>query len=256
MSLLNKAKTSVDTSQIKGGKERDTLGGGGVHNTGIYGFTVDSAYMTEAKSGAIGVVLNLLLDSGDKYSETFYITSGKEKGCNPYYEKNGEKIWLPAYVQLDSFFNLVTGKGIFNQDTEERVVDIYDYESKKTVPTKSEVLVDLLGKKGFVGLHKIRSNKQVKGDKGYVDSPDERFTNSIDKFFNEDKQTATEAEAKVQGNFINEWIKKFDATTIDKYKPVQGAVAGSPTRTAPAANAGIPAAATNNSSDDDDLFKD
>lgn len=252
MSLLKQAQTNVNPNEIKGGKERDTLGGGGVQDTGVYGFTVDSAYTTEAKSGAIGIVLNVILDNQAKYSETFYITTGRDKGRNPYYEKNGEKSWLPSYVKLNSFVEMITGKDIFNADTEERVLDIYDWESKKNVQTKCEVLVDLVGKKGFMGLHKIRSNKQVKGDNGYVDSVDERFTNTIDKFFNENKQTSTEQEAKVAPDFVNKWVEKYGNATIDKYKAVAGVAAGAPARPTPNV---MPTPSTAvNAAADNDLF--
>lgn len=252
MSLLNKLKTSANTTGIKGGKEKDTLGGGGVQDTGLYGFTLDSAYFTEAKSSALGIVLNLVLDSGAKYSETFYVTTGKEKGCNPYYEKNGEKTYLPSYVKMNSFVEAVTGKEISLQNTEERVVDIYDYETQTTIPTKVEMLVDLLKTTGFVGVHKIRSNKQIKGDNGYIDSPDERFTNQIDKFFNANKQTHSEQSAGVEASFVTKWVEKFGNNVIDRYKEVKGVAAGAPRATPPAQTPAGQASAPA----DDDLFGD
>lgn len=258
MSLLKKAQTNVNTNDIKGGKEEDRLGGGGgVLETGVYPFTIDSTYTTESKKSAIGVVINLLVGNDNhRYSETMWITTGADKGCNPYYEKDGQKSWLPSYVMLDSFTKMLNGKGITDQDTQERTVNIYDYESKKEVPTKVEVLVDLLKQTGFVAIQKIRSNKQVKGDNGYVDSPDERFTNSIAKFFNSDRQTSTEHAAKAAGAFIDAWAEKNNGKTVDKYKEVKGVAAGAPKRPVPptqAPSAGTAAAAP---TDSDNLFGD
>lgn len=253
MSLLNKAKTNVKPEDIKGGKERDTLGGGSVQETGVYGYELDSIYTTESKSGAVGIVVNLLLDNGSKYSETMYITTGRDKGCNPYFEKNGEKTYLPSYVMLDSFANMVTGKGITDQDTAERVLNVWDYESKSEKPTKVEALVDLFKVKGFVAITKTRSNKQVKGDNGYIDSPDERFTNNISKFFNDQGQTSSEQTAGVKGDFLTQWKEKYTGVTVDKYKKVEGVAAGAPAAKRPSVNANAP---VNAPAEEDDLFKD
>jgi hypothetical protein len=252
MSLLKKAQTNVKPEDIKGGKETDRLGGGGVLETAVYPFVLDSIYTTESKKSAVGIVVNLLVgDNQQKYSETFWITTGSDKGCNPYYEKDGQKNWLPSYVMLDSFTNMINGKGITDQDTDTRVLNIYDYETQKEIPTKVETLVDLLGIKGFVAITKVRSNKQVKGDNGYVDSPEERFTNQVSKFFNSEKQTATEKAAGVAGTFADKWAEKYNGKVTDKYKEVKGVAAGAPSRpnTPP-----VPTSSGSAPADEDDLF--
>lgn len=256
MSLLKKAQTNVNANDIKGGKEEDRLGGGGVLETGVYPFVIDSAYTTESKKNAVGIVVNLLVgDNNHRFSETFWITTGSDKGCNPYYEKDGQKSWLPSYVMLDAFTKMVNGKGITDQDTAERSVNIYDYEGKKEVPTKVEVLTDLLKVTGFVAIQKTRSNKQVKGDNGYVDSPDERFTNNVVKFFNQDRQTSTEHAAKAAGAFIDAWAEKNNGKLVDKYKVVQGVASGAPKRPVPPTQAPN-ASAASAPAESDDLFGD
>lgn len=253
MSLLKKAQTTANAADIKGGKEEDRLSSGGVLETNVYPFKIDSIYTTESKKNAVGIVVNLLVgDNNHRYSETMWITTGSDKGCNPYYEKDGQKSWLPSYVMMDAFTRMVNGKGITDQDTADRTVNIYDYESKKDVLTKVEALVDLIGINGFVAIQKIRGNKQVKGDNGYVDSPEERFTNSIAKFFNADRQTSTEHAATAAGTFIDKWVEKNQGKVVDKYKEVKGVVAGAPAkRPVPPVAAGTSAAAP---ADSDDLF--
>ena len=254
MSLLKKAQTTVKPDDIKGGKETDRLGGGGVLETAVYPFKLDTIYTTESKKGAVGIVVDLLVgEQEQKYSETFWITTGSNKGCNPYYEKDGAKNWLPSYVMLDSFTNMINGKGITAQDTAERVINIYDYETQKEIPTKSEVLVDLLGITGFVAITKVRSNKQIKGDNCYVDSPEERFTNQVSKFFNSDRQTSTEKTAGVAGTFADKWAEKYNGKVTDKYKAVAGVAAGAPQRPTQALTPPV-AKSSSAPAEDDDLF--
>lgn len=92
MSLLKK---SADTSnKAVEGTERDSLGGGGVIDSAVYPATIDSMYMTEAASGAVGVVINLVIN-GRKYSETKYITN--KEGKNTFVDKNQQRA-IPAFI--------------------------------------------------------------------------------------------------------------------------------------------------------------
>jgi dipeptidyl aminopeptidase/acylaminoacyl peptidase len=251
MSLLK--KSAAIGSDVKNTKEQDRLGGTSVKETDVYAATIDSMYMTQAKSGAVGVVLNLNFKDGSKFSETMYITN--KNGENTYKNKStGELELLPGLLMLDSLSQMLIGKPLADNDSEERKLDIYDYESKATRPTAVECLVDFFKKEVQVALVKVRANKQVKGDGGYVDSPDERFFNRIEKFFNADGQTNTEQQAKVPANFINQWLEKNKGKLRDEYKQVAGVQSGAPAQRKPITPPATPAAAGAASSDDDDLF--
>lgn len=247
MSLLKKAATLG--ADVKAKEDADRLGGGQVHETAIYPFTCDSAYMMQSAKGAIGVVLNLSIN-GSIYSETLYLTNAK--GENFYTNKQTqEKEPMPGLLVANSFCKLLIGCDAVDAITEERKLNIWDYESKSEKPTKVEALVDCFGKQGHVALRKIRKNKQVKGDGGYVDSPDEVFVNSIEKFFNADLQTATEAAAGAAGDFHAKWSEKNAGKVKDTYKEVKGVAAGAPKAPAMPSAAAAP---TTSSVDADELF--
>jgi hypothetical protein len=239
MSLLKGLKTEAGIST----KESDSLGGGSVVDSGIYKEKIVSAFLGKSKGGALSVTVEL----ANKVSTVFWITSGDAKGNLPYYlDKEGKKNYLPGFLQINALCEMVTGKSVNALDTEEKVIKKYDYESKAEVPTKVDMIMDLVGATVNAGVVRQTVNKKTKTDAGYVATADTRDENEIIKFFNEDGLSHTEMQAKVATNeasVMNKWIEKFAGKTLDKTEKVA----------ANAPKAGAPAAATQ-ASVTDDLF--
>lgn len=246
MSLLK----SVQTKEGISTKESDSLGGGNVVDSGVYLQKITAAYLGQARSGAISVTIEL----ANKVATTFYITSGKEKGNLPYYVKDGVEHYLPGFLTMNSLAELVTGKGITALDTEEKTIKKYDYESKSELPTKVEMLVDLVGVDINAAILKQKVSKKVKTDKGYEPTAETREVNEIVKFFNEDGLSHTEKQAGVavsEATAMAKWAEKFSGQVIDKTeKPTAAAAATS-------GSAGVGAtASTAAAAPVDDLFAD
>lgn len=243
MSLLKNLKT--DTT-IAG--EKDVLGGGGVFDSGYYRFTVSMAYLQESTGGALGLFLTLKdKATGKDLRSTQYLTGGRDKGQKNYYEdKQGEKQYLPGFLIGNSLALLTTGKEISDLDTEEKVVSIYNFDSKAEVPTKVPVLIDLIGKDINAGIIRQTVNKKVKGDGGvYVTTADTRDENEIDKFFcardGFEHYTTAEIKAKAEKpEFYTAWTEKNAGKTRDKTSKV-GTGGGAPAgKTAAGPAAGKP----------------
>lgn len=234
MSLL--ASLSTDASVTE---EKDSVGSGGPLDSGLYNATVSTAYVTKSQGGAMGLVLNLKTDSGRDFRQTLWMTSGTAKGCKNYYEKDGEKFYLPGFNHANSLALLTCGKEISALDTETKVVNVYSAEAKSEVPTKVEMLMDLLGKEIIVGLIRQTVDKTKKNDAGVYEATGEtRDENEIDKFFRaRDRMTTAEIKAQVETpTFIDTWDAKNTGKTRMKSKGAAG------TPGAPKA-AGAPAAA-------------
>lgn len=254
MSLLK--KSSVIGKDVAA-EDRDVVGGGSrTFETDIYPADIDSMYMTQAKSGAIAVVVNLNID-GKKFSETMYITNAK--GENTYTDKKTNKpALMPSLIQLNALSHLIIGKDLSEADTQERSLLIWDFESRKEVPTKVECLPEFFGKKIQVALVKHRKNKQAKVDDKYVPTNDAVESNTIEKFLSEDGFTRNEIKVKSAGEELKEpfaprWLAQNKGKTRDAFKQVAGApAAGAPTRAVmPPVATGLAAGAT---TDADDLF--
>lgn len=237
MSLLKNLKTDSSIAA-----EKDTLGGGGVFDSGYYNFIVTMAYLQESSGGALGLFLTLKdKASGRELRNSQYLTGGRDKGQKNYYEdKNGEKQYLPGFLIGNSLAMLTTGKEISDLDTEEKVVSIYNFDARADVPTKVPVLVDLLGKEINAGVLRVTEDKTKKGDDGkYYPTGETRDVNELDKFFcaREGYEHFTTAEIKAKATepeFYKAWTEKNAGKTRVKTSK-QGGTAGAPGKPAGAA---------------------
>lgn len=220
--------------------EKDSVGGGGVLESGIYNCKIAMAYLSKAASGALGLVLTLKTDAGRDLKQTLWMTSGTAKGCKNYYEKDGEKNYLPGFLHANSLALLTVGKEISQLETETKVVNVYSAEAKAEVPTKVEVLMDLLGQEIIAGVIKQTVDKTKKNEAGaYEPTGETRDENDIDKLFRaKDRMTTAEIRAQAEtATFIDTWSNKWTGLTKNKAKGAAG------TAGAPSAAAGAPAAA-------------
>lgn len=227
MSLLKNLATDESIAN-----EKDSIGGGGVLESAAYPAKVTLAYVTKSTGGATGLVLKAKTSEGRDINQTLWMTSGTAKGGKNFYEKDGVKNYLPGFIAANALSLLTTGKDIAELDTETKVVNVYSPEAKAEVPTKVEMIVDLLGKDIVIGLIKQTVDKNVKNDAGmYVPSGDTRDENEIDKFFRAEDHFTT-AEIRAAANepvFYNTWSDKWNGKVRNKAKGAGTAgVAGAP----------------------------
>ena len=234
MSMLSNLKTDSNIAN-----ERDSVGSGGPLESGAYLSTITLAYLQKSAGGALGLVLNLKSSAGRDIRSTLWMTSGTAKGATNYYvDKDGNKQYLPGFNLANGLALLTVGKEISELETETKVVNVYSPEVKAEVPTKVEMLTDLLGKEIMTGLIKQVVDKSQKNDAGvYVPTGETREENEIDKFFRaRDNMTTAEIRAQSEeATFFATWVAKWEGVTRNKSKGTSGAVgAGKPG----AANAG------------------
>ena len=227
MSLL--ANLSTDSSIAD---EKDSIGSGGPVDSGLYNCTVAMAHIIKSQGGAMGLVLTLKTEADKEIRQTLWMTSGTAKGGTNYYtDKNGAKQYLPGFVQANALCLLTVGKEISAMDTETKVINLYSPEAKAEVPTKAEVLMDLLNQEITVGIIKQTVDKTVKNDAGvYVATGETRDENEVDKFFRtKDRMTTAEIRAQAtEAVFIDSWDKKWTGKTKDRAKGAAAGLAGVP----------------------------
>lgn len=227
--------------------EKDSVGGGSkILESGIYNCTVAMAHGTQSAGGAMGLVLTLKTEAGQEVKQTLWMTSGTAKGCKNFYEgKDGQKQYLPGYTLANNLCLLTVGKEISQVDTETKVINLYSPEAKAEVPTKVEVLMDLLGKEITVGIIKQVVDKTKRNDATglYEPTGETREENEIDKLFRtRDRMTVAEIRAQAEkAAFIDTWATKWTGVTKEKAK---GAGAAAGTAGVPKMAGGALAAAT------------
>lgn len=231
MSIL--ANLTTDSSIAN---EKDSIGGGSrVLESGIYTFTIQHAYIGKSTGGAISLNLNLKTEDNKELKQQLWVTSGTAKGGKNYYiDKNGDKQYLPGFVMANSLCLLALGKEISELDTEQKVISVYNTEAKAEVPTKVDMLMDLVGKEITAAVFKQIVDKTKKNEStgAYDPTGETREENELDKFFRaSDKKTTAEIRAQAEeATFVHTWEKKYAGQTRDKSKGAGGAngTAGAP----------------------------
>ena len=204
-------------------QEKDVLGGGYTpHPSGAYGLTINLAYLDKADSGALGLHMHFTTDDGEKLRYTCYLQSGDKKGNKNYYERNGQRFYLPGFALGDSLTQVVLGTAVEDSKREERLVPVYSKKESKEIPQKKQVFVDLINKKVIGGVTVLRKNGTKKAGNGYIDTNDVREENEIIKFFDYDtKLTSTEkAAGETDPTFYKKWVDKWTNKVDDRWKEV------------------------------------
>lgn len=227
MSMLATLTTDSNISD-----EKDSVGGNGPLESGLHLLTIATAYINKASSGALGLVLSFKTEDSKEVRQTLWMTSGTAKGGHNYYtDKNGEKQYLPGFNHANSLALLTTGKEISALDTETKVINVYSADAKAEVPTKVEMVMDLLNKEILVGLIKQTVDKTKKNDAGVYEATGEtRDENEIDKLFRaKDRMTTAEIRAQAtEAVFADTWATKWTGKTKDRSKGAAAGLAGVP----------------------------
>jgi hypothetical protein len=203
--------------------DKDTLGGSkfGPWDSGVYDAVIDLAYVEESKGGAIGINFTFKTQEGKELKQTIYVTSGKEKGqLNYYVGKDGNKHYLPGFTVANDICLLANGEELSDLETETKVLSIYSHDAGKEVPTKKEVLTDLIGKDITLGIQKVIEDK--------YNSPGEtRTVNNISKVFRTaDHMTTNEIRSEAEeATFYAQWAEKNTGIVIDKTGKGKGSTA-------------------------------
>ena len=232
MSLLAGLTTNDASIQA----ETDSVGGGGVLDSGIYHSNLTLAYLSKSKGGALALNIHFKTAEGREGRQQLWMTSGDAKGNKNFYEdKQGNKKFLPGFLHANALCLLTVGKEISQMVPEQKVVNLYNPELKKEVPTQTDVLVDLIGQEVYLALQNQTVDKTVQADNGtYVPTGETRQQNELDKVFRlRDQLTVAEIKAQAtEPAFFKTWTEKFAGKVIDRTNKQAGAV-GAPAGRAP-----------------------
>ena len=204
MSLLAGLKTSKDIAE-----DKDILGGNyKMLDSDIYTGKIKYAYLQKAaNSNAMSLNLSVIID-GTEYKETLWISN---KNGQNFYEKDGKKNYLPSFTIANNIALFTAQKELADLDTEEKVVNIYNYDQKKEVPTAMPCITAFHDKKVTLAIMKEIKPKQAKNDAGiYVDTNETREVNTIQKVFHpENHKTVAECKAKADhAEFYDKWLEQ------------------------------------------------
>ncbi len=210
---------------------QDRLGGGFVYDTDAYDATIKLAYAGKSKGGATSLSIVAEMPGGKEYKETLWVTN--KKGENFFLNKqdNSKKVPLPGFTVADDICLCTTEKPLADQDTEDKVVNIYDFDAKKELPTSVPVLTELLGKVVTLGvLKQLEDKTKDDGQGNYVPTGETKETNTIDKVFHTPtKLTMVEVRNGVkEAAFYGSWVERNQGKTRDRTTKDAGGKSGAP----------------------------
>lgn len=196
-------------------EESDVIGGGFLWDTGLHKVAITLAYLDKSRRGATSMNFIFKREDGKELRNSIYITN--RDGEN-FYVKGDEELLLPGWMHAAALYRAATGEELDVADTEEKTINIYDYDAKKDLPQSREILTAMLGKTVILGLHKITEDKNVKNSAGkYVASGKTRDINEINKTFLPTGLTNAEAEEGITSPvFLTKWKETYGVKTINK----------------------------------------
>ncbi len=139
-------------------KETSLGGGSYLWDSNVYTTTVDMAYFDQSQGGAHSLNLTLLNDEGKKLKQTIWFTNRKEEVH--YVNQKGEKDYLPGYNLANNLSLIITGEDVNEafDKSEKKMVNVYDFNARKDMPTEKSVATTLLGKQIKVAILKYFVN--------------------------------------------------------------------------------------------------
>lgn len=220
---------------------QDRLGGFQVFDTDAYDAKIKLAYAGQSAGGARSMSFVFEMPGGRELRTTEWVTN--KKGENFFLNKDDQtkKVALPGWTIFEDICLVTVEKEPKDLAFEEKVVNLYDFDQKKEVPTKVQMAVELIGQSVTLGVGKVLENKSVKQGDAYVPTADTREVNVVEKVFHtESKGTVVEARNNLTpGDFYAKWVKRNQGNVRDKreIKDGQGGTEGRPGQ-----NAGPPQA--------------
>lgn len=200
-------------------QQQDHLGGAtGPFPSDIYTATIKVAYAITSKNGAQGVSFVFDID-GREFRNTQYVTDRNQRN---FFERDGKKSALPGFTLVDNICLLTTNAPLAEQDTEPKVVKIYNFTTRQDEPQQVPVLTGLVGKKIALALihQKVNKNALNESTGQYEATAESREENAIDAVLHPElKLTVVEAmKGKTDPFYWDEWLKRNKGIVKDKRK--------------------------------------
>lgn len=228
MGLFDKVKQQQNDIQ----ESEDRVGGSFKPlSSGIYKAKIKQMYAKPAKSGALGVIVEFevfpVTGNPRKFTETHYVLN--KNGENFYIDKNNQKQYLMGFNIINDLCLTTVQKTLFELEDEGKLeiknVKVYNYDTKKDEIEQLPVFVPLLEKEVALGILHQRTNKTKLVGSEYVNTPEERNQNIIDKVFalKGDKPfTRKELQAGLnEPVFALEWASSWKDKIDDRYVEVE-----------------------------------
>ena len=213
-----------------------------VPETNLYAATLEIAYLNpSAPAGRVDIIFQFKLENGFvwKYPVYSVLKNGRtHDGTN----KDGTPKLNYGFQTATRIAATFCGKTLeeLGGNVVSKIIEVYDYNTSRNVPTTVQAFGDCIGAKGFVALTRKVVNKKVKVGDSYVDLPERKQEAVLTHPVSLQGKTFSELRAGTQPEIAMKWVSSNKGKDWDDYKPVAttGAVAQPTTPTAAPTTAG------------------
>ena len=198
--------------------EDDFIGGGGVLDSDIYPATIKYAYISKAQnSDAHSLNICLLVNGKIEVTRPIWMTNreGNVTRINPKTKKEEN---LRGYNQVNSLCMLLASKDITEMEEEEKIINLYDFESQKEIPQTVKCFVELHGCDLQVAIQKQIIDKTAKNEQTNTWEPtgETRTINEFIKFYPADRRVTLSEIARFIESLGENFEEVFNSGNLSK----------------------------------------
>lgn len=210
---------ALDRKVTAGGYEK-------IENSDIYNMVIEYAIERKSARGALGIEFHMKSEGGANFRTTVWMTNAA--GEHTFIDKQtGKPAYMPGFATVNNICLLTVGKNLPELAVEEKVVKLWEYSQSAEVPTKVQMVTDLMKQPIKLGLLKTLEDKNTQNAAGaWVPSGETRTVMVIDKAFRaRDNMSVLDitAEETVPQEFDN-WLTRNKDRVVDRTAAAKGGV--------------------------------
>jgi hypothetical protein len=216
-----------NTAQSAAKVTEETTGGNSfaIPTSGGYEATLQLCYMRQNAKKPSNTDLFFVFKLSNGFLWNYPVYSVLVNGSPMSPDKDGKPKLNYGFSTATRLMTTFTGKSLEEAggNMVSKIVELYNFELSKNVPTTVEVFADSINTKGYIGLTRKIENKKALVDGDWVALPERKEVAVLSTSANQKGQTFTEIGTNAEPVKFNEWVKANTGKDWNAYTPVAGA---------------------------------
>ena len=193
--------------------------------SGVYPATLQLCYVKQNANKPSNTDLYFIfkLDNGFTWNYPVYSVLVNGSPTSP--DKDGKPKINYGFMTATRLFQTFTGKSLAEagDNMVRKIIEVYNFDQSKNLPTTVDVFADTIGARGFVGLTRKIENKKTSVDGTWVNLPERKEVAVMSTSANLKGQTYTEVMEKLEPTKLQEWSDANTGKDWNAYQAVAGA---------------------------------
>lgn len=205
----------------------ETTGGSNfaIPTSGAYEATLQLCYMRQNANKPSNTDLYFIFKLSNGFTWNFPVYSVLVNGSATSPDKDGKIKTNYGFQTATRLMTTFTGKSLeeAGANVVSKIIEVYNFDMNKNVPTTVDVFADTIAAKGIVGLTRKIENKKASVDGTWVNLPERKEVAVLSTSANLKGQTYTEILENAEPVKLQEWIAANTGKDWNAYQAVAGA---------------------------------